>query len=238
MEKQFKKLAVSETFYSIQAEGQTTGIPAVFLRLGGCNLLCESEKWRCDSIEVWLHSKATLFAEVLLPEYVEKLKEDAHLVITGGEPLMHQRAIIQYLEWFGNEFGFLPTIEVETNGTILPLFELGHVVSYWNTSPKLSSAGEQNRREVRINQVALKYFTDCGKKTIFKFVISSDEDVLEILQDYAPHINMKQVMLMPAGSTREELDKTRLMTVEHCKKLCLRYTERNHIVIWDKKTGV
>lgn len=238
MEKQIKKLAVSETFYSVQGESQSMGVPAVFLRLGGCNLLCQSESWLCDSISVWSHSKAVVFSDVLLKEYVEKLKEGAHLIITGGEPMMHQKAIIQYLEWFGNEFGFLPTIEVETNGTILPLFELGHVVNYWNVSPKLSTAGEQNKREVRINEIALNWFTTQGKKTIFKFVISSDEDVLELLQDYGPHIDIKKVMLMPAGSTREELDKTRLMVIEHCKRLCLRYSDRLQIVSWDKATGV
>ncbi len=34
------KLAVSEVFYSIQGEGITTGVPSVFVRLGGCNLMC------------------------------------------------------------------------------------------------------------------------------------------------------------------------------------------------------
>ena len=34
------KLAISEVFYSIQGEGKTMGIPAVFVRLAGCNLMC------------------------------------------------------------------------------------------------------------------------------------------------------------------------------------------------------
>ena len=35
-----KKIAISEVFYSIQGEGKTVGIPSVFIRLGGCNLMC------------------------------------------------------------------------------------------------------------------------------------------------------------------------------------------------------
>ena len=33
-------LKVSEIFYSVQGEGITTGVPAVFVRLSGCNLMC------------------------------------------------------------------------------------------------------------------------------------------------------------------------------------------------------
>ena len=34
------KLSISEVFYSIQGEGKTVGIPSVFVRLAGCNLMC------------------------------------------------------------------------------------------------------------------------------------------------------------------------------------------------------
>ena len=37
------KLAISEIFFSIQGEGKTVGIPSVFVRLGGCNLICGGE---------------------------------------------------------------------------------------------------------------------------------------------------------------------------------------------------
>ena len=33
-------LPIAESFYSIQGEGMTTGYPAVFVRLAGCNLMC------------------------------------------------------------------------------------------------------------------------------------------------------------------------------------------------------
>ena len=58
-------LNISEQFYSIQGEGRTVGVPALFLRLQGCNLTCGGKKtvltgnkqdgasWRCDTIEVW-----------------------------------------------------------------------------------------------------------------------------------------------------------------------------------------
>lgn len=237
-------LIVAETFYSLQCEGRAIGTPAVFLRLGGCNLLCKSETWVCDTIEVWKKGKRTPFEDVLCPEYIEYLKRGAHLVITGGEPLIHQKAILQYIEWLKKEKFIKALIEIETNGTILPCDEINHLVDFWNVSPKLSNCGEPASK--RINEAALSYFSrdmsfngfgDFEYKSIFKFVIANEGDVQEILQDYGM-LDMNQVMLMPAGATREELNITRPIVVEQCKLLCLRYSERLHIVIWDKKTGV
>ena len=40
MSEERQALKLSEGFYSVQAEGVTTGIPAYFVRLEGCNLIC------------------------------------------------------------------------------------------------------------------------------------------------------------------------------------------------------
>lgn len=40
MSVQADKLLISSDFYSIQGEGQTTGVPSYFIRLGNCNLTC------------------------------------------------------------------------------------------------------------------------------------------------------------------------------------------------------
>lgn len=230
------KLNVSESFYSIQGEGQTMGAPAVFLRLGGCNLLCESEGWRCDTIEVWKKSVATRFEDVLSANLVYELLHGAHLIITGGEPMAYANKIYDYLIWFEKTHDFLPVIEIETNGTIEPSDKLIKLVNYWNVSPKLSTAGKQNTKEMRIKENALKKLSSLDT-SIFKFVISCSEDLDEIIKDF-PMIDFDKIYLMPAGSTQEELEKTRLLTVELCKKHTINYTERLHIVIWNKKTGV
>jgi organic radical activating enzyme len=221
------KLNVSEVFYSIQGEGVTMGIPAVFLRLGGCNLLCKGKGWVCDTIAVWSKSKATPFDEVLSEEFVQRLKNGAHLVITGGEPLLHQEKVNDYINWFWKKYNYLPFIEVETNGTIIPKMPL---VQQWNCSPKLSNSGESVNR--RINEAALTALKDLN--AMFKFVICSEEDVLEVLQDF----NLPNTVFMPGGDTQELLNITRPIVAELCVRLGVRYSDRLHVTIWNKKTGV
>lgn len=75
---------VVETFHSVQGEGFWTGSNAFFLRLGGCDVYCP---W-CDQKESW---NAHRYPQKSLGELVEMAKDanPAMVVITGGEPLMH-----------------------------------------------------------------------------------------------------------------------------------------------------
>ena len=77
-------LPVAETFYSLQGEGYNTGKPAFFIRLSGCNVHCPF----CDSKKTWNMEAAEWLT---IAELSEKVKESGaeNIVITGGEPLMH-----------------------------------------------------------------------------------------------------------------------------------------------------
>ena len=228
-------LVVAETFYSIQGEGMTMGTPAVFLRLGGCNLLCKSENWICDTIEVWQNGKSKQFEDILTNEMIDMLRKGAHLVITGGEPMAHQPKIEQYLKWFGITYGFKPFIEVETNGTIMPTDYMMRSVDLFNVSPKLESSGE--KRDRRYKTEVLKKFNS-RHSVIFKIVISNQDDLQEVIKDYFYLVDKDKIYLMPAGSSQEQLNETRLMVASICVEYCLHYSDRLHIVIWNQKTGV
>lgn len=228
-------LVISEKFYSIQGEGQTMGVPSIFVRLAGCNILCQSASWVCDTIEVWKKGVSTDFDKVLSLLEVIRLKNGAHLIFTGGEPLLHQDKIIKYLDWFFEQYNFLPILEIETNGTIMPKFDLLSEKIFWNCSPKLANSGEPY--EKRVKPLVIRKLNEQGK-IIFKFVVSQKEDLIDILQDYGESLDMKNVCLMPAGSSQEELLNTRQMVAELCINQGLRYSERLHIVIWNQKTGV
>jgi organic radical activating enzyme len=91
------KYPISEHFFSLQGEGANTGKPAYFLRLSGCNVQCVF----CDSKNSWDKTNAeNLSAEEIAervkkcfdeicPEQNRKTDGEKNVVITGGEPLLH-----------------------------------------------------------------------------------------------------------------------------------------------------
>ena len=228
-------LIVSEMFYSLQGEGRTMGIPAVFLRLSGCNILCQSDSWVCDTIEVWKKGVKTSFEDIITDEVLSALRNGAHLVITGGEPLLHQKKVVEFLKWFHEIYEFIPIIEFETNGTIFPDVYLQGVVDYWNVSPKLSNSGEAYNK--RFKPEVIKIFNQL-RSSIFKFVIEKEEDFTELAKEYLLLVDSGKVYLMPAGENQEQLLKSRQIVIDLVKKHYFKYSERLHIVIWNKKTGV
>lgn len=238
------KLAVSEVFYSIQGEGKTTGFPAVFVRLAGCNLMCggkgtekdgklhDGATWRCDSIEVWIKGKSKPYAEILPIECQEAIRNGANIIITGGEPMLQQKNIVGFIEYITQELNNFPFFEIETNGTIMPTDEMLNFVDQWNVSPKLANSGMP--LEDRINEEVLTKLSKYN--TQFKFVVSSKQDWEEIKAING--IDKSLITLMPAGSNQEELKETKELVAELCKENYLRLTNRLHIDIWNKKTGV
>src|SRR5687768_18065084 len=77
-------LPLMEDFYTIQGEGFYQGHAAYFIRLGGCDVGCV---W-CDVKDSWDANKHPLFEVRSLRFEVEKTAAKI-VVITGGEPLMH-----------------------------------------------------------------------------------------------------------------------------------------------------
>jgi organic radical activating enzyme len=73
-----------EQFYTIQGEGFNTGRAAYFLRLGGCDVGCV---W-CDVKESW---DADQHPRVAITDMIAAVTAypSRNVVITGGEPLMH-----------------------------------------------------------------------------------------------------------------------------------------------------
>lgn len=234
-EKNNNFLRVSEKFFSIQGEGQTVGVPAIFLRLGGCNLLCKSDSWICDSIAVWSESNKVDFEDVFDEDDMNRLFDGVHLVITGGEPLLHQRQIVRFLVWLDEQYGLTPIIEVETNGTILPLHKLNRAVDYWNVSPKLSNSGEPF--EKRFNKEALEYFNK-NNKVGWKFVIAKEDDLNELFKDFDFIPLDRKMSFMPAGDSIESFAQTDQMVAELCKEFNVRFCPRLQIQIYNQTTGV
>lgn len=77
-------LPVMEHFYTLQGEGMHQGKAAYFIRLAGCDVGCV---W-CDVKESWDAGKHPLLSIESLVKEV-KATPAKIVVITGGEPLMH-----------------------------------------------------------------------------------------------------------------------------------------------------
>jgi organic radical activating enzyme len=216
------------------------GIPSVFLRLTACNLLCDN-KWVCDTIEVWKVGYNHSYEETLdlfdEQGYTDVLFKGAHLVLTGGEPMIQQRQLIEFIKAFYDRHFFLPYIEVETNGTKLPSKEFSKLVNLFNVSPKLSNAGMTEKR--RINPPVIKEF-NLLENSIFKFVIADKEDWLELKQTYLTPFNIRKekIYLMPAADDEDMLKLNGKYVANLCIKKNFNYSSRLQIELWNQTTGV
>ena len=231
-------LKVAEFFYdTIQGEGINIGHPAIFLRLQGCTQNCI---W-CDTKEVWRFGNPYTYREIIDlligSGAVSRLKDGHHFVITGGSPLLQQDRLISFLTEFIIQFGFIPYIEIENECTIMPNQRLIDLVSCWNNSPKLSSS--QNPFELRYRPQILRTLSSL-QNSWFKFVVSSEADWEEIENGFISPglIKKNQIILMPLGATKKELEMNRTIVVDIAIENGVRYASREHIILWDKKTGI
>lgn len=111
-------LPVMEHFYTLQGEGYHQGKAAYFIRLGGCDVGCV---W-CDVKDSWDASKHPQYS---LGEIVDMAvngstennanNSDVLVVITGGEPLMHN---LDVLTASLKEKGFQTNIETSGSSTL------------------------------------------------------------------------------------------------------------------------
>jgi 7-carboxy-7-deazaguanine synthase len=230
-------LQITEQFFSIQGEGSQTGVPAVFVRLSACNLSCHF----CDTKNLPTKNKIYTFEQILTKWYqnnwLAKLKQGAHLIITGGEPLLQKDNLISFIALLDKTLKIKPYIELETNSTIAFPTKLLARINQINASPKLANSGEalcKRYKPVVLTQLAQ------SKKVKFKFVVSSKQDVVEILNNYLKPfgIQHKNVWLMPLSSTREELQQVSAQVVDMCKQNLFNFSTRLQISIWNKRYGV
>lgn len=101
-------LKIVDTFYTIQGEGPYNGMPAVFVRLAGCNLRCT---W-CDTD--FESNAVTLPLEELVQRVLTLANKQTELVvITGGEPLLQN--VVPFVKAMTSRFF---RVQIETAGTV------------------------------------------------------------------------------------------------------------------------
>jgi organic radical activating enzyme len=254
-------LRIAEHFYSIQGEGYSVGVPAYFIRLQGCNLMCGGHNaalvkegkatWWCDSEVIWKRGTDTSY-EQLEQSFIDQgilervLNGNIHLIWTGGEPTMpkHQKAIMGFIDYieekhFNDDNPFLSKTfnEIETNGTIVTSDDFYEYIDQINCSAKLANSGMSE--SMRINPEAINQIVEHRNST-FKFVISTEDDIKEIQETYIKPFNIPEdtVIIMPGVDNRVDLSERTAFLFEMTKKYGYRGVTRQHILAWDKVTGV
>jgi organic radical activating enzyme len=204
--------------------------------------------WVCDTISEWMDGTerdiAELYDQWAANGFLEKLEQGSHLVLTGGEPLLHQDDLTDFLGYLGRE-GYEPFVEVETNGSIYPDEAFRTHVDQYNLSPKLSNAGL--KRAVRYDPDVIGKFvtefiqvSETAANADFKFVVGTRDDWAEIESDFLEPFDIpaQNTFVMPAGGDQSELELTRQDVAELAIDHSVQFSERLQIVIWDEATGV
>lgn len=130
------RLKITEIFYSLQGEADTTGIPTVFVRLTGCPLRCQY----CDTAYAF-HGGAWYSIDEVLAE--ARRHQTRYVCVTGGEPLA-QRSCLILLTRLCDE-GF--RVSLETSGALDVTVVDARVVRVVDIKTPGSRESERNRLE-------------------------------------------------------------------------------------------
>jgi organic radical activating enzyme len=242
-------LSDDKIFYTIEGEGMFIGQPSIFMRLSMCNLTCKGfaspdSPNGCDSFISWSVKNKMTFAEIFqLMEnnnYITHLKDRAILKLTGGEPLIQEKALLKFIEAFKERYNFVPRIDFETNATLIP--DERWVTEFrasFTTSPKLRSNGDPEEKTYKPE--VLKWHK--AHYSGFKFVINVAEDINEIWEKYVDdkhgiNIPKSHIWFMPCCGSRNEHVEKAATVAEYAKALCVNFSPRLQLVVWDKALRV
>lgn len=222
----------SEIFYTLQGEGKLLGVPSVFFRTSSCNLRCS---WCDTAYTSWFPENK----EISVSNAFNKIIQFGvkHVVITGGEPFLQGRELIQLCEMLSKNGHH---ITIETNATIfVPI-----VADLISMSPKLSNSipvddkrwKERHDRE-RLKPNIIHSFLETYECQV-KFVISDSQDLQEVhhLAEQLA-IPKESIVLMPQGIEESEINARQTWLAEVCKETGYRYSPRLHINIWSNQRG-
>jgi 7-carboxy-7-deazaguanine synthase len=227
-------MKVADIFFSIQGEGRLSGVPSTFIRLTGCNLRCS---W-CDTpYTSWApEGERLMLAEIL--QRVDSLPA-RHAVITGGEPLLSPEVVMLCAALRERDLH----VTVETAATVFrpvacDLASLSPKLS--NSTPYQRDAGRFALRHerLRLRPDVIRAFMDRSDYQL-KFVVADpiDVDEVEELLEQLPGVDREKVLLMPQGTTTEELARRGPCVAEVCKQHGFRYCPRLHIELFGNRRG-
>jgi 7-carboxy-7-deazaguanine synthase len=229
-------MRISEIFYSVQGEGELTGVPSVFVRTSGCNLRCA---W-CDTPYASWHPEGRdmQVAEVL--GEVCRYPTD-FVVLTGGEPMIAKgiQELAAGLRTAGKHITIETAATVPPDGIACDLASLSPKMA--NSTPSLEQAGPWRERHEQTRQRpdVIATWIQQGPFQL-KFVVSTESDLTEIqtlLAQLPIPVPSHKVLLMPQGITPAELTARTTWLVDVCKTHGYRFCARLHIDLFGNTPG-
>lgn len=231
-------MLISEIFYSLQGEGELTGVPSVFIRTSGCNLRCS---W-CDTPYASWNPEGTQYTVAQLVTAVESYRPAQHVVLTGGEPMIAPgiRDLASELKQRGYH------LTLETAATIAPD---GIACDLVSMSPKLLNSApdatqhptwRKRHEATRWQPGIIRAWLESGYAYQFKFVVSSPANVDELdgmIRSLGVEIPPYKIQLMPEAKTLETLRERATWLSDICKARGYRYAHRLHIELYGNKRG-
>jgi 7-carboxy-7-deazaguanine synthase len=229
-------MLISEIFYSLQGEGELTGVPSVFVRTSGCNLRCN---W-CDTpYASWQPEGRQMEVAQILEEVRQHPAK--HVVLTGGEPMIAPG--IHELAFQLSERGYHITIEtaatVPPGGIACDLASLSPKLAHSAPDARLDDTWRRKHEELRWQPRVVATWMGLGNYQL-KFVVSTEADVTEMetmLRETDCLIPPAKILLMPEGVTVEALRARSGWLGELCKARGYRYAPRLHIELYGNKRG-
>ena len=211
----------------------------------------------CDSYASWDPRFKDLSPMLTSDAIVDRIMEilpnnhwgDAHLVITGGEPLLGwQRAYPDLLSH--SKMAGLKEITFETNGSQKLTKEFKEYLVQWAQNPpfasrevtfsvsaKLSCSGEEPSEAIRPDVVC--EYEEAGY-TYLKFVVATEEDAEEALEAadiYRAEGFTGPVYLMPVGGVESVYTLNNRRVAELAMKNGLRYSDRLQVPLFKNEWG-
>jgi 7-carboxy-7-deazaguanine synthase len=251
---------------TIQGEGKMSGVPVLFVRTAGCNLRCmwllpDGEVSLCDTPFASFDTRGEkrVKVETVKKIVLNNLGSMNHLVVSGGEPFIQPAGLANLVTELKKEREL--HVSVETNATI---YNEGLVqqVDFFSLSPKLRNSvptkekldktkavipfepgqAEKTMRNIKVIQQFIDHCNNSeGKDFQLKFVVQNHDELLEIEESFLNHLSgwkPDDVVLMPLGSTPEELRQTRLVAIEAAIERGWRYSPRLQINYFNGVAGV
>lgn len=251
---------------TVQGEGKMAGVPVLFLRTAGCNLRCmwslpNGDVSLCDTPNASFDTRneRRVTVDSVCKIILNNIGKMNHIVISGGEPFIQPSGLIQLIARL-NETRKIH-VAIETNGTIFNE-ELVECIDFFSISPKLKNSvpskeklektgtiipfepgqAEMTRRNIGAIQAIIDHCRAVeGKDFQLKFVVQNHDELFEIEEHFLAHLsgwNPDDIVLMPLGSTPEELEQTRMITLEAAIERGWRYSPRLQVSYFGGVAGV